>query len=170
MSQDYQKVFKVCKELFQAREYSVEKEGYDDDLGWYLYGKEKSSSKIIQLYIITHPKLNVELIKYYYSILHQTDIKQAILVYQNNVTSSVHKLLQTIDIKIELFCIDELKYNLLKHELVPEHIKVSNVKKNDLKYPIMKKTDPVARFMGFKHGDIIKINRKDGSIYYRFVK
>lgn len=160
--------FKVCKEMFAVREYNIVDEGYGEDIGWYLIGE--IHKKNIHLYIMKQPKLNIELIKYYYSILLQHRISHAILIYQNSVTSSVNKILESIEIKIELFKLDELQYNILKHNLVPRHCKIDNIKKNDKKYPILKRTDPVARFMGFRVGDIIEIKRKSGAIYYRFVK
>ena len=163
------KALEIAKEMFQVRQYKIIDEGYGEDIGWYLIG-ETESKKLVHLYVMIQPKLNIDLIKYYYSILTQHMVKHAILIYKNNVTSSVNKILESIETKIELFRIDELQYNLLKHELVPEHRKIQSVKKNELKYPILKKSDPVARFMGFKHGDIIEIRRKNGSIYYRFVK
>ena len=165
---NYDKVFNVCKELFHTRKYAIYEEGNGGDDGWFLKGRAKNQR--VYLYIITQNKLNVDLIKYYYSLFHTEDIKHAILVYQNSVTASVKKILHSIDIHIELFCANELKYNVLDHVLVPKHTKIENMKRNEKKYPILKRTDPVARFMGFKHGDIIRINRNDDSIYYRYVK
>ena len=158
------KALTICKEMFQVRNYKI----YDiDDLHLKAY---TPNNQIIYLYIMTVPKLNVDLMKYYYSILHADNIKQCILVYQTNITSSVKKILQNIDIHVELFCIDELKYNILNHVLVPKHTKIDRMSKNDKKYPILKKSDAVARFMGYKMGDIIRIDRNDGTIYYRYVR
>lgn len=163
------KVKTVCQELFAVRQYTIEEIGEDVDAGWYIKGKT-DLKKTIHLYIMSHTKLNVDLIKYYYSLLKTHQVKRAILLYKQSVTSSVTKLLETLDIKIELFHINELSYNLLKHKWVPKHEKIDFSKKNDMKYPILKKTDPVSRFMGFKMGDVIRIHRNDGSLYYRFVK
>lgn len=158
------KALQICKEMFQIRNYHI----YEVDE---LHIKARMSNRqIIYLYIITAPKLNVDLMKYYYSILHTDNVKHCILVYQNNITSSVKKILQNIDIQVQLFCIDELKYNILNHVLVPKHTKVDRQAKNDKKYPILKKSDPVAKFMGYKPGDVIRIDRNDGTIYYRYVK
>lgn len=163
------KVFKVCKEMFQYRKYTITRVGYQPEVGWYIHGIDSSSNKV-SLYINTHPKLNIDILKYYYQIFHQHNVKTAIIVYQNTFTSSVNKLVKTLDIKIELFCSDELTYNVIHHAFVPTHTKVAHSKKNDLKYPLMKRTDPVAKFLGFRSGDIIKINRLDNTIYYRYVK
>jgi DNA-directed RNA polymerase subunit H (RpoH/RPB5) len=166
---DLKKVFNVCKELFKTRKYTIKEEGIDDTKGWYLKGHDRKNQPV-DLYITLQSKLNVDLIKYYYSLFTTDNIKHAIIVYQDTFTASVKKILQSIDIHIELFQMKELKYNILKHVLVPKHTKVGAMKRNDEKYPIMKKSDPIARFIGFKYGDIIRIDRNDGSIYYRYVK
>lgn len=162
---EYEKVLNVCKEMCEVRGYTLDTE-YDTTIE-----AKDSTGRIVYISIIQQPKLNIDLIKYYYNILQLRDITHAILLYQSNVTSSVKKILQNNDIiHIELFCIDEFKYNILNHVLVPTHTKIGNKKRNDMKYPLLKRSDAVARFMGFKHGDIIRINRKDGTIYYRYVK
>ena len=167
MTEEYSKVFDVCKELYEARQYVLVEQCRDT---WHLKGRPPTGGSLVHLFIITHSKLNVDLIKYYYTMFCDKGIKHAILVYQNSVTSSVKKILQSIEIHIELFCISELKYNILKHTLVPKHTKIATAKNNDQKYPIMKRTDPVARFIGFRHGDVIQIDRRDGSVYFRFVR
>jgi DNA-directed RNA polymerase subunit H (RpoH/RPB5) len=166
---NFNKVFNVCKDLFETRKYILTEEGIDDTKGWYLKGIDQKKQPI-HLYITLQNKLNVELIKYYYNLFHTEHIKHAIIVYQDTFTASVKKILQSIDIQIELFQMKELTYNILNHVLVPKHTKIGVMKQNSKKYPIMKKTDPVARFIGFKHGDIVRIDRNDGSIYYRYVK
>jgi len=164
-----EKVFQVCKELYRARAYNIYDEGKSEQDGWYIYGKDQQNENIF-LFIIMYDKLNIEVIKYYYNILNINHIKHMILVYKNSITVSVKKLIQTLDVTIELFHEDELKFNILNHVLVPQHTLVNTVKKYDNKYPILKRTDPVARFLGYKYGDIIRIDRKDKSISYRFVK
>ena len=81
-----------------------------------------------------------------------------------------------MDIEIELFFEDELQYNITKHILVPEHIRLSNNKakkfkeKYGTKFPILLINDPISRFFNYKSGDIIKIIRcqkiKEDSNYY----
>ena len=165
MSINYGKVIRVCKELFEYRNYTV-----DEQSDLFLRGKT-NENKLIHLYILTSPKLNIDIIKHYYSVGEIKNIQHMILVYQKVVTPSVKKIITSINtFQIELFCIENLQYNLMKHELVPKHTKIDNKKKNTSKYPILRKTDAVARFLGFKYGDIIRIDRTDGSIYYRFVK
>ena len=74
------------------------------------------------------------------------------------------------------------KFNILDHELVPEHIVLSKeeaeevLKKFNIKpeqLPKILTTDPVVRAIGAKKGDIIKIIRKSKTaskaIAYRLV-
>ncbi|MGC8929260.1 MAG: DNA-directed RNA polymerase subunit H [Candidatus Woesearchaeota archaeon] len=70
----------------------------------------------------------------------------------------------------------------IKHELVPEHIKISESEKKELleKYkislnelPRILKNDPAIAHLNVKEGDVIKIIRKSESagqsVYYRVV-
>ncbi len=74
------------------------------------------------------------------------------------------------------------KLNVLKHEMVPEHIVLSEEEKKEVleKYNISVKQlpkilakDPVIKAIGAKPGDVIKIVRKSPvagkSVYYRLV-
>jgi DNA-directed RNA polymerase I, II, and III subunit RPABC1 len=85
-----------------------------------------------------------------------------------------------MDIKIELFIQEELQYNITKHRLVPEHIRLSPdeakefKEKFGLRHPAILLTDPISRFFAYKRGDVIKIMRKTGRgdpfVTYRIVK
>ena len=74
------------------------------------------------------------------------------------------------------------EFNILKHELVPEHIILNeNEKKKFLEkfkiktgnLPKIFTTDPVVKALNAKEGDVLKIIRKSEtsgtSIYYRIV-
>ncbi len=74
------------------------------------------------------------------------------------------------------------EFNILKHELVPEHIILSENEKKKLleKFKIKPKnlpkiltTDPVSKVLNAKEGDILKIIRRSEtagtSTYYRIV-
>jgi len=75
-----------------------------------------------------------------------------------------------------------MKFDILKHSLVPHHeilseeeveklLKTYNIKKSDL--PQMLDTDPVAKAIGAKEGDVVKIVRSSPtageSVAYRRV-
>ena len=75
--------------------------------------------------------------------------------------------------KIELFVLNELIINKIKHDYVPTHILLSNdeVTKVLEKYkcskeqlPLILKNDPIAKYYGAKEGDVFKIIRNNYSI------
>jgi DNA-directed RNA polymerase subunit H len=76
----------------------------------------------------------------------------------------------------------EKEYNILKHELVPEHTILNEEEKKELVGKLRIKTinlpkiltnDPVVKILGAKEGDVLKIMRKSqtagSSSYYRIV-
>ena len=76
----------------------------------------------------------------------------------------------------------EKEYDILKHELVPEHVILEEKEKKELleklkitpiNLPKILTNDPVVKTIGAKEGDILKIIRKSvtvgTSIYYRVV-
>lgn len=161
-----EKAFQVCREMMTARGYTI---NHVDTHQWILHATKPDTQHVV-LYITEPKKFNVEMLKHYYTQTIKQHISHAIIVYHSSVTSSVNKILEDIDIRIELFCIDELMYNILNHELVPTHTRIRHEKKNTDKIPLIRRTDPVVRFLGFEHGDVLRIDRKDGTIYYRYVR
>lgn len=106
-----------------------------------------------------------------------------ILILKKKKNSAVKKeLLNEEYNNTELFTSKELSFNISKHVLVPKHIKLSkeegqkilenfNVTKKQM--PKILATDPMARYLGLKLGDICKIIRNSSQIgnsnYYRIV-
>ena len=156
----------ICKEMFATRGYEITSEEDEHIIA------KKADDEMVYLFLIPHQKLNMNIIKHYYALLYRDNIKHGILVYQNTITSSVKKILSNNhDIRIEIFCMNELRYNITKHQLVPQHIKITMDDSSQIsKFPTLKKSDPVARFYGYVHGDVIKIIRSDGSLYFRVVR
>ena len=76
----------------------------------------------------------------------------------------------------------EREYDILKHELVPEHVILKNEEKKKLleemkilpqQLPKILATEPVVKAIDAKEGDVIKIIRKSPTagqtVYYRIV-
>ena len=76
----------------------------------------------------------------------------------------------------------EKEYDILKHEIVPEHVILEEKEKKELlaklkittiNLPKILTNDPVVKTIGAKEGDVLKIIRKSAtagtSIYYRIV-
>lgn len=70
--------------------------------------------------------------------------------------------------RFEHFLLDELTVNITKHELVPRHIPVSDEEKKavlekfrvkESQLPKILQTDAVARYLGLRKGQIVKIIR-----------
>lgn len=84
-------------------------------------------------------------------------------------------------VEICLFTLKEIQYNVTKHVLVPEHRLLSGTEadavfaslcvKNRFQLPAIAASDPVARYLGLKHGDVVKITRPsetaDVTVAYR---
>jgi DNA-directed RNA polymerase I, II, and III subunit RPABC1 len=153
---------RVGKEMFSQRGYTSIEEVSDRVL------RGRQENELVELCLVAE-KVNVELIKYYYKYFKDNNVCRGILVYTNSVTPAVNKLISTLDLVIELFHMDQLSFNVTKHVLVPHHVKIDHWDTNDRNYPILLTSDPISRFLGFRVGDVIKITRRDGSLYYRYV-
>ena len=84
-----------------------------------------------------------------------------------------------IEGQLQIFYKQELKYNPMKHALTPLHEKLSKEEadkvmtdyliKHKTQMPLILKTDIISRWLGLKHGEIIKItryNETSGTYYY----
>lgn len=96
------------------------------------------------------------------------------LIIKDKISQSNMKLINALNLNIQIFDIKELQFNITKHILVPKHelIKDEEVVKSLLeqyslktKYqmPIILKTDPVAKYYNLKNGDVVKITRHSPS-------
>lgn len=140
-----------------------------------IIGINKKNEKII-FFMNEVTKFNSDRAKEYIVLVNSMGINHCIVVYTDCVTPMASKLLAcSFDITLELFHIDELQYNITRHRLVPQHIKLSDYdakqfkKKYGSRLPIILETDPIARFYKYKIGDIIKIIRKNNYVTYRIV-
>ncbi len=161
-----EQVVSTCRRMMRERNYLVTDEELTNPCQFIL-SAQKPNGHLVRVYIVPI-KLNTELITHLYN--SSPNINHLIVVYEADVTSTVKNIIENADKTIELFRLDELRFNILDHVLVPKHVKIGYHAQNSKKYPVLKRTDPVARFMGYKTGDIIKIIRRDNSIYYRYVK
>lgn len=80
---------------------------------------------------------------------------------------------------MQMYLLKELQYNPSKHSLVPLHEKMteedvatllsSYLLKNKFQLPAILKNDVMARYLGLKHGDVVRIthyNECSGQYYY----
>ena len=90
-------------------------------------------------------------------------------------------LLRRIGGTLQYFHMKNLMFNPTRHQLVPRHIKMTNEEvtemmgkyliKNKIQLPYILYSDPIAKWLGLKQGDVIKIERYNEnsglSYYYR---
>lgn len=141
-----------------------------------IYKNPIENKPIIVWYYISE-KLNIDSIKDFIQILEERKSKHGIIIYYSSITSSSKKVLEHLqNFKIELFCFNELTFNLTKHMYYCPHRKLDKteadiVKENfGTKLPYLLRSDPVVRYFAFQKNDIIEITRKNKSIAYRIIK
>jgi DNA-directed RNA polymerase subunit H (RpoH/RPB5) len=97
----------------------------------------------------------------------------------SNSLQAKDKQLNAVGGLLQVFLMKELMYNPSKHELVPKHEKLAEEEakavmehymiKSKLQLPVIHRTDVMARWLGLKHGEIVKItryNETSGEYYY----
>ncbi|NDE15690.1 hypothetical protein EBZ80_12245 [bacterium] len=115
---------------------------------------------------------------------------RALVVFRSSVTTSVRKVLERLPVAIELWRVSELQYDIREHAYYCPHVKMTAEEVDDLvrqlspgaaadkikptavlaHMPKILKTDPVVRFFGYQRGDVLRINRSDGSVFFRVVR
>ncbi|ODV83575.1 hypothetical protein CANARDRAFT_29804 [[Candida] arabinofermentans NRRL YB-2248] len=93
-----------------------------------------------------------------------------IFIYQLGMTPSASKAISVAEPAIiETFQESDIIVNITHHQLVPKHIRLSNDEKKELlnryrlkesQLPRIQREDPVARYLGLKRGQVVKIIRK----------
>lgn len=121
-------------------------------------------------------------------ILKYNNKKNIILIFNNDVISApilqqiskYDKMLQKKDGMLQYFYGKQLLFNPTKHVYVPKHEKVSEKDienllsqyslSNKLKLPWIYHTDPQAKWLGLKQGDIVRITsyNSNSGTYYRY--
>jgi len=89
------------------------------------------------------------------------------------------KDLSTVGGMLQIFLLKELMYNPSKHALVPKHEKLTESESKELleklmiksksQLPTIHKSDAMAKWLGLRHGDIVRITRHNdtsGEYYY----
>ena len=185
--------------LFEEHEASIEKDKYDSDSGYiefetsnttliFALTKKTRKNIIDELKIIDEKDADVNMNTVNFIKKHKG--KHNIILIFNNDTISLpcisqfnkyDKLFQKNGGMLQYFQVKQLMFNPTKHEYVPEHIKLKDDEIADFmkKYMIRSKldmsriypNDPIAKWLGLKYGDIVKIiryNENSGeSFYYR---
>lgn len=103
--------------------------------------------------------------------------KNVIIVFNNeSISTAVKSLLNKYDKifqksggQLQYFTLQQLMFNPTKHVYVPTHTKLTDEEVKEFMKEYMTRTkmhmhvilqsDPIAKWIGLKHGDIVKINR-----------
>lgn len=100
----------------------------------------------------------------------ETPYSLYICIIKDKLSQNNAKMLTSLKLNMQLFDIKVLQFNISRHELVPKHeiVKDESIIKNivqqyslksKFQLPIILKTDAMAKYLGLKNGDIVKITR-----------
>lgn len=115
--------------------------------------------------------------------------KNIILIFNNDIISApilqqlskYDKMLQKNNGILQYFYCKQLLFNPTKHEYVPKHTKITSqddinlilekyLVKSKLQLPYILNSDIIAKWLGLKQGDIVKIDRynPNSGVYYYY--
>lgn len=117
------------------------------------------------------PKIGVKTIQAYVSRMEAEKVARGIVIVRMGLTPSAKQAMKELapTFILEDFLQSEMLINITEHELVPQHVLLTAEEKEELftRYKLkenqlmkMLATDPVARYYGYKRGQVIKIIRK----------
>lgn len=104
--------------------------------------------------------------------MERDNVMRALVILDTGLTPYARQAVDQVNesgrFRIEVFLENELLVNITQHELVPEHVVLSKEEKTTLlqryklkesQLPRIQKTDPIARYFGLVHGQVVKISR-----------
>jgi DNA-directed RNA polymerase I, II, and III subunit RPABC1 len=118
------------------------------------------------------PNLGIKPVKAFVHTISEQNIHTGILITSVSPTSASLKIAAALDPKkhsVEIFQEAELVVNITLHELVPKHVLLSYEEKAKLleryrlkesQLPRIQRSDPVAKYLGLRRGQVVKIIRK----------
>lgn len=133
--------------------------------------EEAAERGTIYVEFLAEPSVGIKEMRNFVHVLGDHHHKTGILVYQTSMTPSANKIVQTVasQFAIETFQESDLIVNITHHELVPKHIVLSPAEKAELlkryrlkdsQLPRIQMADPVARYLGLRRGQVVKIIRR----------
>ncbi|KAL1311525.1 hypothetical protein AAFC00_001646 [Neodothiora populina] len=117
----------------------------------------------------TEPHIGIKHLRTFAQFLHDRNYYSGVFIAGDTVTASAIKQAANLPITIEVFSEQDLLVNITKHELVPKHILLSPEEKRALleryrlketQLPRIRVEDPVAKYLGLRRGQVVKIIRK----------
>ena len=115
-------------------------------------------------------KINAKQIENFCANMNKTMAESGIILISDIPTSQAKQKIDEINsvLQIQCFNISELIVNITEHSYVPKHILLNDEEKSKLlnryrikesQLPKILTTDPVARYLGLRRGDVVKIIR-----------
>ena len=147
---------------------------------------EESSEKILICFMNSKKPVIEQDITVILKKINEMKMTKGILVSNTKLLGSGEKIIKYVnsasEIFLQFFTLRDLLINITHHELVPKHIKCSLKEKETVmkKYrvkesqlPKILMSDPMAKYLGLKKGDLVKIVRKSETaglyVVYRIV-
>lgn len=115
------------------------------------------------------PNVGIKALKDFQKTLNERKFYSGIYLTAANPTSTALKGIQALPIAMEVFKEEDLLVNITRHELVPKHILLSAAEKvallqryrlKETQLPRIRIDDPVAKYLGLRRGQVVKIIRK----------
>ena len=177
------RVWKTLNKMMEDRGYIIEENysqiSYQD---WLLKNNNKSTlngifykkvgENIVRLYFeyLEGLKLIANDIGSFFSKMKDAKADSGIIVISGIISSQAKQKLADINIELQVECfnISELMVNITEHAYVPKHILLTEEEKKELmkryrikesQLPKILHNDPVAKYLGLKRGDVVKIIR-----------
>jgi DNA-directed RNA polymerases I, II, and III subunit RPABC1 len=125
---------------------------------------------LIHVEFNNEPNVGIKQLKTFAQLLSEKNYRTGIFVTAAKPTASAMKIVPSIlPIHMEVFQEEDLLVNISRHELVPKHTLLSPEDKKRLleryrlketQLPRIRVDDPMARYLGLRRGQVVKIIRK----------
>ena len=151
----------------------IDKNNNKATLNGIFYKKDENNPEnIVRLYFeyLEGSKISANDIGIFFSNMKEAKADTGIIIISGQMTSQAKQKMTDInrELQVDFFNISELMVNITEHSYVPKHILLSDdeksmllkrykIKENQL--PKILTTDPVARYLGLRRGNVVKIIR-----------
>lgn len=135
---------------------------------------KKETKEPILVHFSDEEKMSLKNLKYFLENTISQNIRNIIIVLKIGISHSANKFAQECEnLEICTFKEEDLLFNRTKHELVPKHRIISVEEKENLmkekmlteeSMPKILSTDPIAKYLGARKGDVIEILRPSETV------
>jgi len=133
----------------------------------------------------TTRRVGAEAVKHIHEKMNAESVRRAIIIVERPLMGHANVLIEVkteeqhelgnLDWRVEVFLRSELVVNITRHELVPKHVVMTDQDKKTLlkRYhlqekhlPRIQKSDPISRYFGLQHRQVLKIIRPSETAGY----